>query len=89
MLSAPAPFPHPGCAAFERGTGAEVRIIQADAEGNCLVTRLDREAGRSGALDTNASGNTRIARVDLFPTRAEAIATGHPKAKRTRAKVGA
>lgn len=80
MLSAPAPFPHPGCAAFERGTGAEVRIIQADSEGRCLVRRF----GRSGALDSNASGNTRIARRDLFPTRAEAKAAGHPKPKARR-----
>lgn len=38
MLKAPSEFPHPGSTAFERSTGAQVRIIRTNPGGIVTVT---------------------------------------------------
>lgn len=69
MLSTPAPYPHPGAAAFVRGTGEPCRIIQRNADDTCLVSLTDRRYPREAA-----SGNRTVPLADLAATQEEASA---------------
>lgn len=78
MLKVPAPFPHPGAAAFVSPHGEAVRIIQANADGSFLIARH-----RHPSIHGNASDTFRADPETVHATEAEAI--GKKPAKRRRA----
>lgn len=89
MLLAPAPFPHPGAAAFLRPVGdlTEVqpcRIIQARADGRLQVSLTGRAYSAAHPdIRARASGTRTVDLADLAATEAE-LTAAPAKAKRTR-----
>lgn len=79
MLNIPAPYPHPGCTAFLAGTAEEVRLIQRNADGTCLISIADRRFPSE-----RASGNRTVPARDLHETPTGAL--GRPKRRAARRK---
>lgn len=81
MLQVPADFPMPGSRAFVEGSGEEVRIIQRNADGTCLLQRM----GRAYNATERAMGNLTLPLALLHPTEtAAALATAPRRAKSNR-----
>ena len=80
MLQVPVPFPHAGSRAFVRGTADPVTIIRHNADGTALVRREARPLERR---NRDASGNTTLARADLFETPEEAALQNTPRVSRS------
>lgn len=78
MLNVPAPFPHPGAAAFVIGTAQPCRIIQRRADG--LVT-----IALAGRYPTASSTRT-VELAELAATAEDALAPLLRRRRRAKAK---
>lgn len=79
MLSAPAPFPHPGSRGFLARSADPVTILRRNADGSCLVRR---DAGPFAKPNRDASGNTTVPAGEIFEHETDAARAGLAKRKR-------
>lgn len=86
MLQVKAPFPHTGCEAFLRGTGARVTLIQRNADGSATVKLHPPEhmtpAQRLEWANRGASLTHRVPASDLYATLDDAIHCGRKPRRR-------
>ena len=71
MLSTPSPFPHVGCEAFLRKTGAKLRVLRDNGDRTVFCSFLPTRA--EPRLGKIASGNRNVPLRDIFATEKEAL----------------
>ena len=80
MLQVPADFPMPGSHAFVEGSGEEVRIIQRNADGTCLLQRMARAYNAT----ERAAGNFTLPLAQLHATETAAVlGPARPRRRKT------